>query len=66
MRGKYRQKRLDHGKQLATEALKATSKKVIQKAAGATGDLIGNKIADAVVKSYDSNITKISKKFVTE
>ena len=37
-----------------TDAIKTTSKRVIQKTAEATGDLIGNKIAD--------KITSVSKK----
>ena len=41
---KYSQKRLDHPKQSATDALKTTSKRVIQKAAEV--NVIGNKIAD--------------------
>ena len=36
-------------------------KRVIQKAAEATSDLIGNKIADAVAKSHDGRITKASR-----
>ena len=44
--GKYSKKLLDHAKQSATDALKSTSIKVIQKTAEATGDLIGNKVAD--------------------
>ena len=51
--GKYSQKLLDHAKQSTTDAHKTSSKRVIQKAAEATGDLIGNKI--------DDKITKISK-----
>ena len=51
--GKYSQKLLDHAKQSATDALKTSSKRVIQKTAEATNDLIGNKIADAVAKSYE-------------
>ena len=42
--GKYSQKLLDHAKQSATDALKTISKSVLQKAAEATVDLIGNKI----------------------
>ena len=38
-------------------------KKIIQKTAEANGDLNGNKIADAVAKSYGGRITKVSKKF---
>ena len=43
--GKYSQKPLDHAKKSATDALKTSSERVIQKTAIATGDLIGNKIA---------------------
>ena len=42
--GKYSQKLLDHAKQSATDALKTISKSVLQEAAEATVDLIGNKI----------------------
>ena len=56
--GKYSQKRLDHAKQSAADILKTSSKRVIQKKAEATGDLIDNKIAD--------NITKNIKNFTTE
>ena len=41
-------KRLDHAKKSATDALKTSSKRVIQKTAEATGDLIGNKIANNI------------------
>ena len=43
-------KNIDHAKQSSTDALKTTSKRVIQKAAGATSDLIVNKIADRITK----------------
>ena len=42
---KYSQKLLDHAKQSATAALKTSSKRVIQKTAEGTGDLIESKIA---------------------
>ena len=42
---KYSQKLLCHAKQSATDALETASKRAIQKAAEATGDLIANKIA---------------------
>ena len=45
-----RQKRLDHAKQSAIDALKTSSKRVIQKTAEATGDLIDNKIANRISK----------------
>ena len=51
---KYGQKLLDSAKKSTTDAIKTASKRAIQKAAEATGDLIGNKIAD--------EITSVSKK----
>ena len=48
--GRYCQKLLDHDKQSATNALKTTSKSVIQKTAEAIGDLIGNKITNIISK----------------
>ena len=44
-----RQKLLDHAKQSATDAFKTASKKAIQKITEATGDLIGNKIANKIM-----------------
>ena len=41
-------------KSLLTNAIKTASKRAMQKTAGATGDLVGNKIAD--------KITSVSKK----
>ena len=46
MSGKYSQKLLHRAKQSATDKLKTSSKRVIQKTKEANGDLIGNKIAD--------------------
>ena len=43
--GKQSQKLLVHAKQLATDALKASSNREIQKTAEAIRDLIGNKMA---------------------
>ena len=40
------------------DALKTTPKKLVHKAAEATGEFIGNKIVDAVAKSYDNKIVK--------
>ena len=59
--GKNSQKHLDHAKKSATDALKTSSKKIIQETAEATGKRIGNKIADAVGKLYRGKITKVSK-----
>ena len=39
-------KLLNSAKKFTTDAIKTASKRVIQKTAEATGDLIGNKIAD--------------------
>ena len=43
---KYGQKIIDTTKKSATDAIKTASKRAIQKTVEATGDLIGNKIAD--------------------
>ena len=51
---KYGQKLLDSAKESTTDAIKTASKRTILKTAEATGDLIGNKIAD--------KITSVSKK----
>ena len=51
---KYGQKLLDSAKKSTMDAIKTPSKRAIQKTAEATGDLIGNKIAD--------KITRVSKK----
>ena len=50
----YGQKLLDSAKRFTADAIKTASKRAIQKTAEATGDLIGNKIAD--------KITSVSKK----
>ena len=46
MSNKYSQKLLDGAKKSAADAIKTASKRVIQKTAEATGDLICNKRAD--------------------
>ena len=43
---KYGKKLLNNTKKSTTDPIKTASKRAIQKTAGATGDLIGNKIAD--------------------
>ena len=48
--GKYSQKLLDHAKQSVIDTLETTSKRVIQKLAEATGDLIGNKSVNTIMK----------------
>ena len=54
LRNKYGQKFFDSAKNFTTDAIKPTSKRAIKKAAEATADLIGIKIAD--------KITSVSKK----
>ena len=51
---KYGQKLLDSAKKSTTDAIETASKRATQKTVKATGDLIGNKIAD--------KITSVSKK----
>ena len=51
---RYGQKVLDSAKKSTTDAIKTASKRAIQKTVEATGDLMGNKIAD--------KITSVSKK----
>ena len=58
LNNKYSQKLLDSAKTSTTDAIKTASKRAIQKTAKATGDLIGNKIAD--------KITSVSKKKSTK
>ena len=48
--GKYSPNLLDHTKQFATDALWTISKREIRETAEATGDMIGNKIADRITK----------------
>ena len=45
-----RQKLLDHTKQSATDTLETASKRELQKTAGATGDLISNKIPNKITE----------------
>ena len=48
LRNKYGQKLLDNARKSTTDAIKIASKRAIQKTAEATGDLIGNRIADKI------------------
>ena len=50
LRGKYSQKLLDHAKKSATDAIKTSSKRVIQKTEEVTRELIGDKIAIKIRK----------------
>ena len=55
LNGKYSQKPYDHAQQFATDALKITSKKGIQKTAEATSDLAGNNIANKSTKVSENS-----------
>ena len=50
LNNKYGQKLADSAKKSATDSFKIASKRAIQKTAEATGDLVGNKIADKLLK----------------
>ena len=58
---KYSKKLFDSAKKSATDVRKAASTRAIQKTAKATGDLIGNKIADKITTELHSSTSKISK-----
>ena len=65
----YSKKLHDTAKKSTTNAIKITSKRVIQKTAETTGDLIGNKIADkitnipkTVLENYNHKIMKLMMK----
>ena len=53
---KKKKKVLVSAKKPTTDAIKTASKRAIQKTAGATGDLTGNKIADKI-----TSVSKFSK-----
>ena len=54
---KYGQKFFDTAKKSATDALKITGKREIQKTAEASGDLVGNFIADKITSIYKKTST---------
>ena len=64
---KYGQKPLDNANKSTLDAIKTASKRVIQKTAEATGDLIGNKIADKITRYEKENveITTHKKRYVS-
>ena len=51
MSNKYSQKLVDTAKKSVTDAIKTDSERAIQKTAEATGDLVGNKIADKITSA---------------
>ena len=60
MSNKYRQKLVDTAEKSVTFAIRTASKRAILKTAEATGDLVGNKIADKITsaskKSHNEEI----------
>ena len=58
---KYSQKFLDYAKQSTIDAFKTTLKREKSKKVEGIGDLIGNKIADAVARSHSSEIANQEK-----
>ena len=67
MSNKYSQKFVDTDKKSATDAIKAASKRAIQKTAEATGDLIGSKFADKITaRPSPKDLTSASKKSHSE
>ena len=48
MSNKYEKRLVDAAKKSATDAIKTASERATQKAAGATSDVVGNKIADKI------------------
>ena len=59
---RYSQKVPDHAKQCATDVLETTSKKVIQKTAEVTSDLIGNKSLIQLRKSQELHLRLVQRK----
>ena len=59
MSNKYEKKLVDTVKKSATDAIKIASKRAIQKTAEATGDLVGNKIADKLISVSKKSTKKL-------
>ena len=62
MSNEYSQKLLDGAKKSRTDAIKTASKRAIQKTAEATGDLIGNDIANKITKASKELHLKITQR----
>ena len=61
LRNKYIQTLLDSANKSTTDTIKIASKRAIQKTAEATGDLIGNKIADKITSFKEKVYKRITK-----
>ena len=66
LNNKYGQKIIDSTKKSSTDAFKIASKRAIQKTAKATGDLIGNKIADKVTSYSKKPVHDVSNEIPKE
>ena len=66
LNNKYGQKIIDSTKKSSTDAFKIASKRAIQKTAKATGDLIGNKIADKVTSYSKKPVNDVSNEIPKE
>ena len=60
MSNKYGNKLVDTAKKSAADAIKIASKRAIQKTAEASGDLVGNKIADKITSASKTSTKKLS------
>ena len=68
MSNKYGKKLVDTAKKSATDEIKTASKRAIQKTAEATGDLVGNKIADKITSvsmDEDVELTTHKKRYIS-
>ena len=66
MKQKYGKKILDNSLSAGKDFAKIAGKKVLTKSAEATGDLIGNKIADRITKSTRNKAQKEDDKIMEE
>ena len=58
--GKHSQKRFDSTKRSATDVSKTALKREFKKTAGATFDLIGNKISDKITNTSSQNVVEFN------
>ena len=63
---KYGKKLLDSAKKSKTDAIKAASKRAIQKTAEAISDLIGNTIADKITSVWEKSTKELHNKDETK
>ena len=66
MKKKYGKKILDNSLSAGKDFAKIAGKKVLTKSAEATGDLIGNKIADGITKSTRNKAQKEDDRIMEE